>query len=156
MSRGTFELERVFTKPIADVWKLWTTAEGLESWWGPEGFATKVLELDVRPAGVWRYAMTAVGEQQIEFMKRGGMPLTTVSRATYDEVQRHRRLAYTQLVDFVPGLDPYDVHASVDFAQTPQGVRMPGVVAAMPDPELTRLARMGWESQLEKLARRLG
>ena len=31
-------MERTFAAPMEDVWELWTTKEGIESWWGPEGF----------------------------------------------------------------------------------------------------------------------
>jgi hypothetical protein len=39
----TFEddLERTYRVPIEDLWELWTTKAGFESWWGPEGFASR-------------------------------------------------------------------------------------------------------------------
>ena len=155
MSRGRFELERVFDAPIAQVWDLWTTREGIESWWGPDGFTTKVLDLDVRRGGVWRYAMTATGPEQVAFMQQAGLPLTTESRAKYREVKPRALLAYKQVADFVPGIDPYDVETSVAFTQEAGGVRMTVAVDAMHDMEWTRRARAGWESQLERLSRRM-
>ena len=97
-------LERTFKAPIEDVWDLWTTKDGIESWWGPEGFAVKVRKLDLRPGGELLYAMTATAPDQIEFMKKAGMPLTTESRVIYTEVVPPRRLAYSQLADFIPGI----------------------------------------------------
>ena len=41
-------MERTYESSIEDVWELWTTKEGIESWWGPEGFTTEVLKLDLR------------------------------------------------------------------------------------------------------------
>src|SRR5207344_676779 len=38
MSRRMITIERTFNAAIEDVWALWTTADGIESWWGPEGF----------------------------------------------------------------------------------------------------------------------
>ena len=52
-------LERTFRATMEDAWDLWTTREGLESWWGPEGFVTTVHELDIRPGGMFEYQMTA-------------------------------------------------------------------------------------------------
>ena len=43
--------ERKYEAPVEDVWDLWTTAEGIESWWGPEGFSVRVSKLDLRPGG---------------------------------------------------------------------------------------------------------
>jgi uncharacterized protein YndB with AHSA1/START domain len=34
MSRRRIALERTFVAPVEDVWELWTTKAGLESWWG--------------------------------------------------------------------------------------------------------------------------
>ena len=33
--------ERTFRATVGEVWDLWTTKKGLESWWGPQGFATR-------------------------------------------------------------------------------------------------------------------
>jgi uncharacterized protein YndB with AHSA1/START domain len=41
-------LERTVPAPLAEVWQLWTTKSGIESWWSPDGFAIEVRELDLR------------------------------------------------------------------------------------------------------------
>jgi len=56
-------------------------AEGIESWWGPEGFTVTVQAMDVRPGGVLLYTMTATAAPQIAFMKQHGMPLSTPASA---------------------------------------------------------------------------
>jgi uncharacterized protein YndB with AHSA1/START domain len=53
-------LERVYRADVQDVWDLWTTKDGIESWWGPGGFAVTVRKLDLRPGGELLYAMTAI------------------------------------------------------------------------------------------------
>ena len=93
-ARRKVTLERTFKASIEEVWDLWATQEGIESWWGPDGFAVTVHKLDLRPGGELVYAMTAVASDQIEFMKKAGMPLTTESRVTYTDVIPPRRLAY--------------------------------------------------------------
>src|ERR1700691_6080081 len=87
-------IERTYKASIEDVWDLWTTKEGIESWWGPGGFTTKVLKLDLRAGGELLYAMTATAPAQVQFMKNAGMPLTTQGRITYTEVVAQRRIAY--------------------------------------------------------------
>ena len=85
MSRRKIRLERTFAAPLEDVWELWTSKEGIESWWGPEGFTVEVLALDLRPGGAFRYAMKATAPAQVEFMRNAGMPLTNDVRARFTE-----------------------------------------------------------------------
>lgn len=146
-------IERTYAASIDDVWELWTTKEGIESWWGPDGFSVEVRSIDLRPGGQLRYAMTATAPPQIEFMKRAGMPLTTESTITYIEVAPKRRLAYEHLVDFVPGVGPYSVSTVVELHPTAGGVKMVLRLDPMHDEEWTKRAVMGWESELGKLAK---
>src|SRR6266481_6052905 len=97
-------IERVYKATLNEVWALWTTKEGIESWWGPGGFSVKVKKLDLRPGGDLLYTMTAIGPQQVAFMKKAGMPLSTEAKLTYSEVIKMERLAYTHLADFIPGI----------------------------------------------------
>ena len=152
-NRRTFTLERTYDAALEDVWNLWTTREGIESWWGPEGFIVKVGKLDLRPGGDLLYTMTATGPDQIEFMKNAGMPLTTQARVTYTEVTPMERLAYTHLVDFVPGVEGYDVATVVEFSVEGTGVRMVVHLDAMHSEEWTQRAISGWQSQLSKADR---
>lgn len=148
-------LERTFKAPIEDIWELWTTREGIESWWGPDGFAVEVRKLDLHPGGELVYAMTATAPEQIEFIKNAGMPLTHESRIIYVEITPPRKLAYTQIADFVPGVKAYEVATTVELEESPLGVRMVLTFDAMHDEHWTSLAVMGWESELGKLARLL-
>jgi uncharacterized protein YndB with AHSA1/START domain len=150
-AKKTITIERTYDASIEDVWDLWTTKEGIESWWGPEGFRVDVIELDLRPRGQLYYAMTAVGEPQVAFMKQAGMPLTTKTRITYTEITRHARLAYLNLVDFVPGVATYETPLTVDFARAPNGVRMVLTLDPMHDEVWTQRMQAGWESELGKL-----
>jgi uncharacterized protein YndB with AHSA1/START domain len=146
-------LERTYPSPIEDVWDLWTTKDGIESWWGPEGFSVKVRKLDLRPGGVLEYAMTATAPAQMEFMKKARMPLTTEARIAFTEVVAPRRLAYTILADFIPGVEPYRVETVVELRSEAQGVRMVLTFDAMHDETWTQRSVMGRESELDKLAK---
>ena len=96
--------------------------------------------------------MTATAPELAEFMKRAGMPLTQEVRLTFTEVAPRRRLAFTTLADFVPGVAPYPVASLVELFPEGSGVRMVLTHDAMHDEVWTQRARMGWESQLGKLA----
>ena len=108
MSKQRITLERSYQAELQDVWDLWTTKEGIESWWGPEGFRVEVKQLDLRPEGELHYEMIAEGADQIAFMKQAGMPLRTLTKIRYREIVPMVRLAYLNEVDFVPGHAAYD------------------------------------------------
>ncbi|HMI87028.1 MAG TPA: SRPBCC domain-containing protein [Polyangiaceae bacterium] len=86
MTKKQITLERTFDATLEEVWEMWTTQEGIESWWGPNGFVVKVRKIDLRPGGELQYAMTAVGADEIAFIKKSGMPLTGEHRLTYTEI----------------------------------------------------------------------
>lgn len=145
-------LERIYRADVQDVWDLWTTKDGIESWWGPGGFAVTVRKLDLRPGGELLYAMTAIDPPQVAFMKEHGMPVTQECRITFSEIVPRRRLAYVHLADFIPGVEPYDVTTVVELHPMSGGVRMVLTLDPMHSDEWTERAVMGWEGELGKLA----
>lgn len=153
MTKKTIVIERAFKAPIADVWDLWTTKKGIEAWWGPDGFAVEVLALDLRAGGALHYAMFATGAEQIEFMKRSGMPVRNEIRATVREVVPQKRLVLTNMVDFVPGVPPYPNDTHLELTQAGADVKLKLTIEAMHDEVWTQRAVMGWESELGKLAK---
>ena len=146
-------IERIYEASIEDVWELWTTSEGIESWWGPDGFLVKVHQLDLRAGGEMRYAMTAVDPPQVQFMKQAGMPLTTEAKLTYTEIVPRKSISYTHKADFIPGIEPYDVGNRVEFFKEGSNVRMLLTLDLMHSDEWTERSVMGMESQLGKLDR---
>ena len=115
--RPKLTLERSFRAPITDVWELWTTQGGIESWWGPEGFTVRVRQLDLRPGGQLLYVMSATGAEQIDYMRKASMPITTEHSLTYTEVKPQRRLAYRHMADFIPGVEPYEVETVLELSE---------------------------------------
>ncbi len=150
-ARAQFSIERTYVATIDEAWALWTTKQGIESWWGPEGFSVTVSALDLRPGGDLVYVMTAVAPEQVAFMKQAGMPLATECRVTYTEVASPSRLAYKTLADFIPGVTPYEVATVVDLRALSDGVKVSITIDAMHDEVWTGRARAGNESQLRKL-----
>ena len=49
------KIVRSFAGRLEQVWAAWTQAEHLKHWWGPEGLATPICEVDFRPGGHWFY-----------------------------------------------------------------------------------------------------
>lgn len=147
--------ERTYPASLDEVWELWTTKDGIESWWGPEGFTVTVHQMDLRPGGLLRYAMTATAPEQVAGMKQAGLPLSSEVQVTYTDVTPPRRLAYTHRVDFIQGVTPYDVSTVIELQPSGQGVRMSVTSDAMHNEEWSKRASMGMESQLGRLAKRL-
>lgn len=125
---------------------------GIESWWAPDGFAVEVRALDLRPGGELVYAMTATAPEQIEFMNNAGMPLTTVSRKTFTELAEPARIAYTSLIDFVPGVEPYEHRTAVSLEAVPEGTRVTMVADALHDDVWTERLLAGRAMELDHLA----
>jgi uncharacterized protein YndB with AHSA1/START domain len=149
--RGWITLERHYRATLDEVWGLWTTKKGIESWWGPEGFSVTVQQLDLRAGGELRYTMTATAPEQVAFMRQAGMPLATEVVLVYTEVEPRRRLAYSMSTDFVPNVEPYESATRISFAPEPDGVHMVLTFSTMHDEEWTQRKRMGHESELDRL-----
>ena len=152
-ARRTIALERFYDAPVETVWELWTTKAGIESWWGPAGFTTKVTAIDVRVGGRIVYVMSASEPETRDFLERQGMPLATEQILTIHEVAPRRRLVTSNVVDFIPGVPAYEVGMVVEIDATPTGTRLVVTLDAMHDQHWTEMSLQGWESQLENLAR---
>jgi uncharacterized protein YndB with AHSA1/START domain len=50
-------VSRVFDAPRETVFRAFIDPEGVQMWWGPNGFTTTTDEMDVRPGGHWRFVM---------------------------------------------------------------------------------------------------
>jgi uncharacterized protein YndB with AHSA1/START domain len=75
-------LSRVVSAPRELVFDVWTDPVHVAQWWGPNGFSTKVHQMEVMAGGTWRFLLT--GPDGTEWP----------SRITYREVKRPERLAY--------------------------------------------------------------
>jgi uncharacterized protein YndB with AHSA1/START domain len=148
-------LERIYPAALEDVWALWTTADGIASWWGPDGFAVTVRSLDLRPGGELHYVMAAVDPQMVAFMKGQGMPTAHEAWLRYTEVLPMSRLAWEHAADFIPGVKPYEVGTAVELTPVAKGVRVVVTLERMHDEVWTQRAVAGWEQELGKLGERL-
>jgi uncharacterized protein YndB with AHSA1/START domain len=153
--RRTVRVERTYDAGPAEVWEMWTTVEGIESWWGPDGFGVEVHELDLRPGGKMIYSMTAVAEEMRVFMEGEGMPVTTTNEISFIEVVPYRRLRYTNVVGFIPGIETYDVGTRLELEPLQTGTRLVLTLDAMHSDEWTDRAVAGWSQELDKLTRAL-
>lgn len=149
-------IERTYRAGIEDVWALWTTKEGFESWWGPQGFRAEVRELDARVGGALRYEMIADTPEMIAAMKRMGQPASHPVDARFTELKPRERLVITNVIDFIPDVAAYESEIAVNFVPAGDRVRMVVALDTMHTAELTRMQEEGFTSQLTKLDGRFG
>jgi uncharacterized protein YndB with AHSA1/START domain len=147
-----FVIDRTLKASVEKVWRMWTTKEGLEKWWGPEDFRSTVRHLDVRAGGRFEIVMTATLPEIIAQLKAAGMDESSAAKGDYTVVEPNRRLIYTNAVDFVPGVPPYTSTTIVEMSATPSGgTRLTVTNDVMHDEQWTAMATMGWTQQINKL-----
>ncbi|HEY6556897.1 MAG TPA: SRPBCC domain-containing protein [Polyangiaceae bacterium] len=149
-------VERTYRAPVEELWDLWTTKEGFESWWGPDGFRAEVHAIEARLGGALRYDMIADSPEMVAAMKQMSRPSSHPTSAKFTEIELQRRLAITSLIDFLPGVTPYENTIAVDFHPSGDSVRMVVTLDPLHSDELTRMSTQGFTSQLGKLDRRFG
>jgi uncharacterized protein YndB with AHSA1/START domain len=146
-------LRRSYAASPERIWALWTTPEGICSWWAPDGFLTSVAELDLRPGGALVYTMTATGRQQVAFLERAGLPLSTTSRKEFTTVDEPTRLAYSSLIDFVPDAEPYQHLTVVTLERTVAGTDVTMEMEPLHDAVWTERIWAGRANELDNLER---
>jgi uncharacterized protein YndB with AHSA1/START domain len=85
-------MERVLDAPRDLVWKVLTDPERVTRWWGPRGYTTTVVEMDLRPGGRWRWINHTTSGEDAPF------------KGEYLEVVPPERMVRTFIFD-VPGFD---------------------------------------------------
>jgi len=155
-ARPKVVVERTYRARVEELWDLWTTKKGFESWWGPEGFRVEVHAIEARQGGRLHYDMIADAPAQVEAMKRMGHPISHPTHGTFTEVRPKQRLAITHVIDFLPGVKPYESTMVVEFLPSGPDVRMVVTLDPMHNDEFTKMSTMGFTSQLTKLDKRFG
>jgi len=92
---------RTFDAPRELVFEAWTNPSHVPHWWGPHGFTTTILEMDVRPGGVWRLVM------------RGPDGTDYHNRIVFVDVVKPSRLVYKN--EGEAGSEPVSFETTVTF-----------------------------------------
>jgi uncharacterized protein YndB with AHSA1/START domain len=148
--------ERTYRAPLEDLWDLWTTKAGFESWWGPEGFRVEVRALEARLGGALEYDMIADAPDAIAAMKHMGQPLSHSTRGRFGEWKPLERLTLVHVIDFIAGVEPYESTIEVQFHRSGDHARMLVTLHPHRDPHWTKMSAEGFRSQLTKLDKRFG
>lgn len=147
-------IERTYRATPQELWDLWTTKEGFESWWGPEGFRVEVHALEARNGGPLHYDMIADTPEMVKAMRDMGWEASHKTRGWYEEMEPTRRLVLKHVIDFVPGVTPYENTIVAEFLPTGEHTRMVVTLHRMHDDHMSEQQKLGFTSQLTKLDRR--
>jgi len=137
----TLVIERVFKAPPDRVFKAWTDPAILVKWWGPEGFDTPDLKMDVRKGGAYRSVMAS---------PQGGAQ--TVS-GIYREVSPPHRLVMTWAWEQPDGSRGHETVVEVTFEAVSAGTRMRLVQRLFQTAEQKSGHNIGWMSSFNDLDR---
>ncbi len=80
-------IERTFDAPVHLVWDMWTHPQHFKAWYGPDGAAIPVAQMDVRVGGTRLVCMA---------MQTPNGPMQMWFTGEYREVVEHERLVYTE------------------------------------------------------------
>lgn len=98
------------------------------------------------------YEMSAAAPDQVDYMRKAGMPVTTRHVLEFLEVTPPRRVAFRTVADFIPDVEPYEINTVVELVEAEDGgTHLVITFDAMHDDRWTQLAKLGNESQLERL-----
>ena len=154
LPRGVIVVQRLYSAPIEDLWSLWTTKAGFESWWGPDGFRVDVQVLEACLGGTLSYDMIAKAPEAIAAMKAMGLPVAHRTHGRFVEFRLHERLRLMHLVSLQSGSPSYEHIIEVDFRSAGDKVSMVVTIHPHPDAYQTRLAIEAFTSQMARLDRR--
>lgn len=85
----TLVMERTFNAPKTKIWKAYSDAEALATWWGPEGWETEVKHLEFVEGGHWLYVMKCVDVNQGEWFGQ-----TSAGKAVYENINPEDSFEY--------------------------------------------------------------
>jgi len=150
---GPIRFERTYEASIEDVRTLWTTREGLEAWYAPEGMRLEVLVLEPWSGGAFDHVLTAEGPEQVAYLANLNRPASAWVSGRFLEVVRYQRLHIRFDIDFVPGVESYPYDMLVELHAEAGRVRMVLTADRHPDAEMNRGAVIGFTSQLQQFER---
>ncbi len=133
-------VSRTFDAPRDLVFQMFTDPRHLPQFWGGRGVKTDVLDMDVRPGGLWRYTM-----------RMGDGSYT--SSNLYLEVVAPERIVYRDVPDgWMPGmpLPPVQIHTTISFTERDGKTKVAGVIRADTIALRDQMVRTGFSRTVEE------
>lgn len=132
----TATLRRTLPATPEQVWRMWSTKDGLESWYFPDYLRPAVRELDLRAGG--RYRIVAPG-------------LAFEAEGTFLEVSPPTRLRLRVAFPFDEARPVFDREEHVTLRATPQGCEVTLTSSPLPDEGARSAVEGAWALALHRL-----
>ncbi|HSQ43715.1 MAG TPA: SRPBCC domain-containing protein [Ginsengibacter sp.] len=75
-------LSRLLNAPIDLVWEVWTNADHIKNWWGPNGFTNTISKIDMKKGGEWNLIMH--GPDGTDYK----------NKSIFKEIVKHKKIVY--------------------------------------------------------------
>ena len=132
------QMKRILRAPVSAVFRACTEPEELAKWWGPRGFTTPAIELDLRVGGRYRFAMQP---------PEGDLFHLT---GEFREVDPPSRLAYTFVWE-PPDPDDRETLVTLSFRDVDGLTAVNFTQGAFASEQRRALHEQGWRESLERL-----
>src|SRR5215216_287274 len=131
-------MKRVLQAPAAAVFRACTEPQELAKWWGPWGFTTPAIELDLRVGGRYRFAMQP---------PEGDLFHLT---GEFREVDSPARLAYTFVWE-PPDPDDRETLVTLSFREVDGSTEVDLTQGVFATKARQALHEQGWRDSFERL-----
>ena len=155
IQEGVIIVERIFNAPRELVWQAWTDPEHFMQWWGPQGFTSPSIEIDLRVGGKYHFCMTSPEGQNM------------YNTGIYREVTPPERLVFTQssadehgnaVSPTAYGMSddiPMETEVTVTFEDLDGKTKLTLRHVGFPKSQMSEMAGAGWNQSFDKLAETL-
>ncbi len=75
-------ISRLLNAPIELVWEVWTDADHIKNWWGPNGFTNTISKMDLKSGGEWDLVMH--GPDGTDYKNKN----------VFKEIIKHKKIVY--------------------------------------------------------------
>jgi uncharacterized protein YndB with AHSA1/START domain len=137
-SELALQMKRVLRAPASTVFRACTEPEELARWWGPRGFTTPAIELDLRVGGRYRFAMQP---------PEGDLFHLT---GEFREVDPPSRLAYTFVWE-PPDPDDRETLVTLSFREVEGSTEVSFTQGVFATEQRRALHEQGWMESFERL-----
>ncbi len=120
------------------IFRAWTDVAALRTWFGPEGYETSLMELDLRAGGAYRLVLSRASDRR-----------TLGVRGTFVEFRRPERLAYTCVWESEPEMGTTVV--TLELAARGGGTELRLTHSGFPDDRALLEHRESWNECLDRL-----
>lgn len=139
-------ITRTFDAPRDLVWQMWTMAEHLQHWWGPEGWTLPVCKIDFRPGGTWFYCM------------QGPDGMQSCGKATYHDIDAPKQIVYEDVFTDADGNPIEDMpvaYITLKFVEADRKTTVINTVRYLTKADRDRVIEMGMEAGIDQTLNRL-